>query len=117
MRLCNGCSPLALLALGLPALLSGCGRASGPSDLPEQVQTVTQVAYVALLFRHEHGRLPESMDEILSYAPTMPRTDKWGNEIKYQRERPEFTISSAGQNKKLGTDDDMKAILKVPPSE
>jgi|GEM_PF-2521970 hypothetical protein len=57
------------------------------------------------------------MDEILSYAPTMPRTDKWGNEIKYQRERPEFTISSAGQNKKLGTDDDMKAILKVPPSE
>ncbi|QDT95393.1 Bacterial type II secretion system protein G [Gimesia aquarii] len=98
-------------------LLLGCEQTSDTSEMPEQAQRVTRVAYVVLLFRKEHGRLPESMDEILEYDDSTPRIDHWGNEFQYEFEGDEFTVYSAGPDKQVGTEDDLRAELESPPSE
>jgi hypothetical protein len=105
-----------LVTLGLLVLFLGCGTPT-TGEVPEEAQSVTQVAYVVLLFRKEHGRLPDSMDEIREYDDTAPRMDGWGNEFKYKREGDEFTVFSAGPDKQVGTDDDLRAVLKSPPPD
>lgn len=98
-------------------LLLGCEQSPVSDEFPEEAQVVTQVAYVVLLYRKEHERLPESMEEILAYDESTPRTDNWGNEFQYEFEGDEFTIYSAGPDRQVGTEDDLRAALKATPSE
>jgi hypothetical protein len=109
---------LPVITLGLAwAVFVGCGDAPATREVPEEVQGVTQVAYVVLLFRKEHGRLPESMDEIVAFDDSTPVADDWGNDFTYAREGNEFTVSSAGPDKQAGTPDDLRAVLRAPVSD
>ncbi len=108
---------LSIVSLGLLASIPGCGQASNTSDVPKEAQRVTQVTYMVMLFRKEHGRLPESMDEIVEFNGATPRTDDWGNEFQYEREGTEFSVYSAGPDKEVGTKDDLRASLKRKPAE
>lgn len=97
--------------------LTGCDQAPESGAIPKDHQSITQVAYVALLFRSEHGRLPESMDEILEYDETTPQTDEWDNRFQFDRRDDEFTVYSAGPDQQIGTDDDLRAVLKASSAE
>ncbi|MBD3676271.1 MAG: hypothetical protein HUJ26_22400 [Planctomycetaceae bacterium] len=108
---------LSMATLLIPVWLTGCDQVPETSDVPTEAQSITQVAYVALLFRSEHNRLPESMDEILEYDETTPQTDEWDNKFQFDRQDDEFIVYSAGPDQQIGTEDDLRAVLKSSPAE
>lgn len=93
------------------ASITGCHERSNDGVINPGVENIQQVAYVALRFRKEHDRLPESMREITEFNGTTPTLDHWKNEIFYRRLEEGFVIESAGPDGELGTRDDPKTTL------
>ncbi len=105
---------IAISLLTVLTFLGGCSNLdpTGPTDTG--AQCVQSVAYIALLYRKEHGMLPTDLDAIVAYNGQAPTVDPWGNKIQYQVVGDGFTIKSAGPDGMLDTKDDPKAILSSP---
>ncbi|MCA9135613.1 MAG: hypothetical protein KDB00_02610 [Planctomycetales bacterium] len=92
-------------------LFGGCHQhADQPTD--PGVEEIMQVSSLALMYRRENGRLPESLAEITEFNGETAQQDMWGNEIIYKVDGNGFSVRSAGPDKIFGNDDDPRAELK-----
>ncbi len=63
------------------------------------LQRLTQVAIALRLYRHEHGRYPETLQELVpKYLPNVPTDPFDGKPLRYERLRNGFKIWSIGQD-------------------
>ena len=62
-------------------------------------QRITQVSIALRLYRHEHGRYPETLQELVpKYLPYVPIDPFDGKSLRYKRLKSGFKIWSVGQD-------------------
>ena len=82
-----------------------------------QRDQVTQISYHLLSYRKENGTFPDTLEELVQYAPDCKSVDRWQTPLRYESNGETFIVTSAGADKKFGTKQDVIARLDVTDKE
>ena len=110
------------LAASLILSTSGCGAATASKTKKEE-EHLNWLGTWALNYTDTMHKLPEQLKDIEMLEQTVVLEDAWGTSVEYKftddgfmmghkQHKKGFTITSAGPDKEMGTDDDIQVTHK-----
>ena len=106
-----------VIALLVAAYVRWVAPLATEGNVSLQRDQITQVAYHLLKYNKENGKFPDSLEELVKYAPECKLLDRWQTPLRYENNGETFIVTSAGADKKFGTKQDIFARLDVSDKE